>query len=172
MAPEMLAFQKEYEKRLSRVENTTDNAHLRLNNQDEFIKEIRETNRELAITNKGMAVMNSNVLVIAEQIKNLNQGFIRHEKAIDDIQGSMETKDTVLSLYATIKDNNEQYKKGMDDIMDKLRATDKVLEDHIEQPAKEALEREKSLRKWVVVGVGTILLSIASGFILMYLGLR
>jgi len=160
---------REHERKIADIYHSTERAHGRIDSITDLIKDFTG---EMRASNSNINAMVLQVTLLTEQIKHVVEATKRHEEDIESIKDNMETKDTVLKLYNKVEDSNSKHEKGMDAIMDKLRQTEKSIEDHKMEPAIEALEErkalEKSIKRWLVVLVGTIV----SGFILMYLGLK
>ncbi|MCF8018201.1 MAG: hypothetical protein K9L62_02260 [Vallitaleaceae bacterium] len=160
---------REHERRITEATHSADRAHSRIDGLVELFKDFTGEMRE---SNSNINAMVTQVTLLTEQIKHIVEATKRHEEDIESIKDNMETKDTVLKLYNKVEDSNSKHEKGMDAIMEKLRQTEKAIEDHKMEPAIEALaERkalEKSIKNWLVVLVGTIV----SGFVLMYIGLK
>jgi len=81
----------------------------------------------------------------------------KHDVDIAEIKDNMETKDTVLNLYNKIEDANSTYAKGMDAIMKQLRTHEEEFSAHKNEPANDALLREKQIKRWLIGAVGAII---------------
>ena len=161
---------------LASLDASTKSAHLRINGLVELIQDFTIEMRE---SNKNIGNMVNQVGILTEQIKHVIESTKRHDDDISDIKDNMETKDTVFALYQKIENSNEEHKKGMDAIMSTLRETKdeldthkQALEEHKREPEKEALAREKAMKKalgelaWKVIG------ALAIAVALLYFGLR
>ena len=132
-SPDMM---REHESRISKVESSTEEAHKRMNNLEEF--------KDL------MYEMNRNVGSIAEQIKHMAETLVHHDKAIEDIQEKMETKEGMARLYLTVEDLE-------------ARMTEEE-----QREGKAALKAINRIKWWFMGAAGAILLAV----VMLYLGLR
>lgn len=131
--------------KIAKLESSVSSAHHRL----DFMEKVIESIHKLTV----------NVELVVLEIKNMSSSIKVHDEAIEDIKDNMETKDTVLKLYEKIEDSKLEHKQGMDAIMKEVRKTNEALDEHKQEPAKGALAREKSLKKWLVGAVGAIIAS-------------
>ncbi len=154
--PEMM---REHERRITEAEQSTGSAHHRINSLVDLIKDFTV---EMRSSNKNIADLVTGVAALTKEVSYVAKATDRHEEDIASIKDNMETKDTVLKLYDKIESSNDEYKKGQDLVMKMLRGQKEEFEEHKREPADQALANQRALFKWLIVGFGSILLSIAS----------
>ena len=154
--PEMM---REHEQRITSTEASTKEAHGRINSLVDLIKDFTVEMRE---SNKNTAALVLEVRSLTEKMVFVAKATEKHEEDISSIKDNMETKDTVLKLYERIEEYGRDYKNGLEAIMTELRKQKEDLQEHKLEPAKEALANQQALKKWLLVGFGSILLSIAT----------
>ncbi len=155
---------REHEHRITHTEQRTAEAHERINGIVALIKEFTVEMRE---SNKNISELVTEVRTLTHEIGYLAKATEKHEEDISSIKDNMETKDTVLKLYQRMEAADLDQKKGLDAIMKKLRDTEEELQKHKLEPAMEALAGQKALKKWMIVGFGSILLSIISTAVML-----
>lgn len=156
-------MQLSHQEQITRAWESTKSAHNRL---DGLVLLITDFTKEMRESNANIGELVGQVKVLAVEIGHLASTTKKHEEDIDEIRDNMETKDTVLKLYARLEKSDEEYKKGMDAIMALIRAQDDRMQIHENEPARQALEDQKSLKRWMLAGFGSIILSIISTGIL------
>ena len=154
--PEMM---REHEQRITSTEARTEEAHGRINSLVDLIKDFTVEMRE---SNKNISALVLEVRSLTEKMVFVAKATEKHEEDISDIKDNMETKDTVLKLYDKIEALENGYKKGQDAIMTQLRKQEEYLQEHKLEPAREALANQQALKKWLLVGFGSIVLTIVS----------
>jgi chromosome segregation ATPase len=152
-SPEMM---REHERRITETEQSNKSAHKRV---DGIVKLIQDFTTEMRESNKNIGDMVNQVGILTAEIKHVVEATKRHDEDIETIKDNMETKDTVLNLYKKIECSDEKHEKGMDAIMGILRQQQAEFDEHKREPEKEAYQREKSLKKWLVGAVGAIIAS-------------
>ena len=99
---------REHEKRITENEQSSAQAHKRMDNLEVFIQTMHD--------------MNTNIKVIAEQLKTVMATLLRHEESIgkieDTIISRMETKEVVTELVLRVKEieddrNNDKTESAM-----------------------------------------------------------
>ena len=155
-SPDMM---REHEHRITATEQRTNEAHERITGVVELI---RDFTIEMRASNKNISELVLEVRTLTEKISYVAKATEKHEDDISDIKDNMETKDTVLKLYTKIEASEQEYRKGIDAIMTELRKQETDLEEHKLEPAREALASQKALQKWLLVGFGSIILTIVS----------
>jgi chromosome segregation ATPase len=159
-SPELV---REHERRITCTEQRTQEAHERINGLVSLLKEFTV---EMRASNKNISELVTEVRTLTHEIGFVGKATEKHEEDIASIKDNMETKDTVLKLYQRLEATDLKYEKGLDAIMEKLRTTEEEFENHKLEPAMEALNAQKSLKKWLIVGFGSILLTIVSTAVL------
>jgi len=154
--PEMI---REHERRITETEQSTGSAHQRINSLVDLIKDFTI---EMRSSNKNIADLVSGVAALTKEVSYVAKASDRHEADIASIKDNMETKDTVLKLYDKIERSNEEQKKGQDAFMNLLRKQKEEFEQHKKEPAEQAFANQKALIKWLLVGFGSVLLSIVT----------
>lgn len=165
-SPEMM---REHERRITETEQSTSSAHKRV---DGVVILIQDFTLEMRESNKNIREMVSQVGILTAEIKHVVEATKRHDEDIETIKDNMETKDTVLNLYKKIECSDEKHEKGMDAIMGILRTQQAEFDEHKREPEKKAYEREQAFKKWIVAGIGSIILTVICGFTLLYVGLK
>lgn len=167
-SPEMM---REHERRITTTETRAEEAHQRINSLVDLIKdftiEMRSSNSNISESNRNISELVTEVRTLAEKMSYVAKATEKHESDISDIKDNMETKDTVLKLYTKIEASDNEHKKGLDGIMTQLRKQNDDLEQHKLEPAREALANQNALKKWLLIGFGSIILTIASTAIML-----
>lgn len=155
---------REHERRIT--QNTENNEHLS-SRVDSVITLVNEFTVEMRESNKNISELVTSVKVLTGEISHVVKATDKHEDDIAEIKDNMETKDTVLKLYNKIEDSNAEYKRGQDVVMKSIREQKTTLEEHMNEPAKEALANQKALQKWLLVGFGSIILTVVTTAVVM-----
>jgi uncharacterized protein YukE len=159
--PELM---REHERRITCTEQRTAEAHERINGLVSLIKDFTVEMRE---SNKNISELVTEVRTLTQEIGFVAKATEKHEEDIASIKDNMETKDTVLKLYQRLEATDLKYEKGLDAIMANLRETEEELRKYKLEPAMEALAAQKALRKWLIVGFGSILLTVISTAVIL-----
>ncbi len=164
--PDMM---REHERRITEANNKADNAQERINEIIGLIKNftvvMKESNDNIAKGNINIAELVGEIKALTQEVNHVVKATDKHENDIADIKDNMETKDTVLKLYDQLQASNLEHKKGLDAVMAKMREQDKALEDHKLEPALEVYKAVNSLKKWLIAGIGAIIISVATAII-------
>ena len=147
--PDMI---REHERRITDAENKASQAHDRLNLLETVIHEIHNISVSIA--------------VLIEEMKSMSLSVLTHDKEIKLIQASMETKESVMILCSRVDANEAKTQTNMNAIMSQLRNNAEEFKTHQNEPARNALAREKAIAKWAIFGIGSIIMTIITGFVL------
>jgi len=161
--PEMM---REHERRITETEQSAGSAHHRINSLVELIKDFTV---EMRSSNKNIADLVTGVAALTKEVSYVAKATDRHEEDIASIKDNMETKDTVLKLYDRIEHSNEEHKKGQDALMNLFRTHKEEFEQHKKEPAEQAFANQKALIKWLLVGFGSVLLSIVTTAVALFI---
>ena len=120
-SPELV---REHENRITAVEQSAKSAHLRMSNLEKFTD-------SMAVMAEKMSEMNGNVMLIAEQIKQVYTTLVRHEDDIKAIHESMETKDTVKSLHGKVEELEHMVQSDKEhdreEIISRMQRTERIV---------------------------------------------
>jgi len=135
---------------LKAADKRIDDTNKRIDNFDDFLKEMRKMN-------VSMVEMNGNVQLLAFEIKNVTTTMVAHEEAIESIQEKMETKEGMARLYTTV----EEVLLKQEDL------TERMFEEENKE-AKAALSAMNRIKWYIMGSIASILLAI----VMVYLKLK